>query len=126
MKNRYKTGKFIVKASGIIFVSAFVVAIASENTDFSVNMILTSWFAFIAGAFMIAFSPEEKARVARKREERKVAIKKYQKEAKQKEKNKAAEYPATDKGSKFLRNMGIFALIAFPFMVLKEIAKKYD
>ena len=88
-KYQYKIGKIIVKLSGVIFISAFVVAIATENVDFSAGMIVFSLFSFIIGSFMLGFSPEEKQKAAERMAKYKAASEKRMKEAEIKEKSKS-------------------------------------
>ena len=92
MKDQYKRGKQVVKFSAILFLSAFVVAIATDNVDVSTYMIMISWGLFIVGCLIIAFSPEEKERSARKRAKyEKVRIERQKEQKIQKEQQKEFE-----------------------------------
>ena len=125
-KYQYKIGKTIVKLSGIIFISAFVVAIATENVDFSTGMVIFSLFSFIIGGFMLGFSPEEKQKAAERMAKYKAASEKRMNEAEIKEKSKPKKETSQGKGPNMWLLGGLGALIAFPFMVIFEMAKKYD
>ena len=87
-KYQYKIGKTIVKLSGIIFISAFVVAIATENVDFSAGMVIFSLFSFIIGGFMLGFSSEEKQKAAERMAKYKAESERRMKETEIKEKSK--------------------------------------
>lgn len=125
-KYQYKIGKTIVKLSGIIFISAFVVAIANENVDFSAGMVIFSLFSFIIGGFMLGFSPEEKQKAAERMAKYKAASEKRMKETEIKEKSKPKKETYQGKGPNMWLLGGLGALIAFPFMVILSLAKKYE
>ena len=125
-KYQYKIGKTIVKLSGVTFISAFVVAIATENVDFSAGMIVFSLFSFIIGGFMLGFSPEEKQKAAERMAKYKAASEKRMKENELKEKTKPKKETSQSKGPNIWLLGSLGALIAFPFMVILGLAKKYD
>ena len=125
-KYQYIIGKTIVKLSGVTFISAFMVAIATENVDFSVGMVIFSLFSFIIGGFMLGFSPEEKQKAAERMAKYKAENDKRMKEAELKEKSNLKKDTTHGNGPNMWLIGGLGALVAFPFMVIFRLAKKYD
>lgn len=125
-KHQYKIGKIIVKLSGVTFISAFVVAVTTENVDFSAGMVIFSLFSFIIGGFVLGFSPEEKQKAAERMARYKATSEKRMKETELKEKTTQKKETSQSKGTNMWLLGGLGALIAFPFMVILNMAKKYD
>ena len=75
---------------------------------------------------MLGFSPEEKQKAAERMAKYKAASEKRMKDAELKEKSKPKKETTQSKGTNMWLLGGLGALIAFTFMVILSMAKKYD
>lgn len=103
---------------------AFPIAIITGDSELATNMILIAWFGWIVSLFFKGVSPEEKARA----KARMAKIKQYEKEFEEQrlaEKNSEEQSDRRGKEPNLFLRYGIAGIIALPFMVILEIAKKY-
>ena len=124
MSKILKTSKIMARICLVLFLLALPVSIITDVSELGTGMILTAWFGWIASMIIRVISPEEKARS----KERRLKYQQCKKEIEeQKTVEKISEKRSTRrcKESNLLLRFGIAGIIAFPFMVIIGLAKKY-